>query len=139
MNYLLDTCVVSDLVKPAPDVGLLAWLGHQTEENLFLSVITLGEFQAGISKLPDSSRKAMLTSWLNLDLMKRFSGRILAVDAEVAVTWGIKRGESAARGILLPFADAQIAATAIVHGMTVVTRNVTDLERCGAMTLNPWS
>ena len=139
MKYLLDTCVVSDLVKPAPDVGLLAWLGHQTEENLFLSVISLGEIQAGISKLPDLSRKAMLTSWLNLDLMKRFSGRILAVDAEVAVAWGIKRGESAARGILLPFADAQIAATAIRHGMTVVTRNVTDLERGGAMTLNPWS
>lgn len=139
MKYLLDTCVVSDLVKPAPNGGLQAWLSRQPEEHLFLSVITLGGIQAGISKLPDSSRKAMLTSWVTQDLLKRFSGRILAVDTEVALTWGIKRGESAARGSLLPLADAQIAATAIVNGMTVVTRNVADIERCGAMTLNPWS
>lgn len=139
MKYLLDTCVVSDLVEPQPNAGLLAWLAEQPEEHLFLCVVTLGEIQAGISKLPDSSRKAMLTSWVTNDLLKRFSGRILAVDTEVALTWGIKRGESAARGSLLPLADAQIAATAIVGGMTVVTRNVDDLGRCGAMTLNPWS
>ena len=139
MKYLLDTCVASDLVKPQPNAGLLAWLAEQPEEHLFLSVVTLGEIQAGISKLPDSSRKAMLTSWVTNDLLKRFSGRILAVDTEVALTWGIKRGEAAARGGLLPLADAQIAATAIVWGLTVVTRNAADLQRCGAMTLNPWS
>lgn len=139
MKYLLDTCLVSELVKPAPNAGLLAWLAQQPEEHLFLSVVTIGEIQAGISKLPDSARKAMLTSWVTNDLLKRFAGRILAVDTEVAQTWGIKRGEAAARGTPLPLADAQIAATAIVGGLTVVTRNAADLERCGAMTLNPWS
>lgn len=139
MKYLLDTCAVSDLVKPAPNPGLLAWLAEQPEEHLFLSTITLGEIQAGISKLPDSARKAMLTSWVTNDLLKRFTARILSVDAEVALAWGVKRGESAARGRLLPLADAQIAATALVWGLTVVTRNTADIERCGAMTLNPWS
>lgn len=117
----------------------MGWLSHQPEPSLFLSVITLGEIQAGISKLPESSRKAMLASWVNNDLMQRFQGRILSVDTEVAVAWGIKRGEAAALGNVLPLADSQIAATAITRGMTVVTRNVADMQRCGALTLNPWS
>lgn len=139
MRYLLDTCFVSELVKPTPDSGVIAWLSHQPEPMLFLSVVTPGEIQAGISKLPESSRKAMLTSWVTNDLMQRFQGRILPVDTDVALTWGIKRGEAAARGNVLPLADSQIAATAIVRGMTVVTRNVADMQRCGALTLNPWS
>lgn len=138
MRYVLDTCLVSDLLKPVPNPGVVEWLSHQPEATLFLSVLTIGEIQAGISKLPDSPRKAMLASWLSNDLMQRFQGRILPIDADVALVWGVKRGEAAARGSVLPLADSQIAATAIVRGMTVVTRNVADLQRCGAMTLNPW-
>lgn len=139
MKYLLDTCFVSDLVKPTPNPGVIAWLAHQPEPALFLSVVTLGEIQAGISKLPESSRKAMLMSWVNNDLIQRFQGRILPIDTEVALTWGIKRGEAAAVGRVLPLADSQIAATAIVRGLTVVTHNVADLLQCGALTLNPWN
>ena len=139
MKFLPDTCVLSDLVSRSPDKGLTDWLARQSEENLFLSVVTLGELQAGVSKLPDSARKALLAHWISQDLMKRFSGRILAVDAEVAQTWGMLSGESASRGIQLPLADAQIAATAIVRGLTVTTRNTRDIQRCGALTLNPWS
>ncbi len=82
MKYRLDTCVVSYLIRPTPNAGFLAWLAQQPEEDLFLSVITLGEIQAGLSKLPDSFRKAMLISWVTNDLLKRFAGRILAVDTE---------------------------------------------------------
>ena len=139
MKYLLDTCVVSDLVKARPNDGVVAWLSGQEEETLFLSAVSVGELQAGISKLPDSPRKASLASWLANDLMKRFAGRLLPVDADVASVWGIKRGEAAARGVVLPFADGQLAATAIARGLTVVTRNTADLARCGALTLDPWS
>lgn len=138
MRYVLDTCLVSELVKPVPNPGVVEWLSHQPEAILFLSVLTIGEIQAGISKLPDSPRQAMLASWLSNDLMQRFQGRLLSIDADVALVWGIKRGEAAALGKVLPLADSQIAATAIVKGMTVVTRNVADMQRCGAMTLNPW-
>jgi predicted nucleic acid-binding protein len=139
LNYLLDTCFVSELVKPAPNKGAVDWLANQAEERLYLSVITLGELQAGVSKLADSPRKALLLRWLNDDLTQRFTGRLLPVGIEAALVWGIKRGEAAAGGNTLPLADSLIAATAIAHGMTVVTRNTGDLQRCGAMTLNPWS
>jgi predicted nucleic acid-binding protein len=139
VNYLLDTCFVSELVKPSPNQGAVDWLENQAEERLYLSVITLGELQAGVSKLADSPRKALLLRWLNDDLTQRFTGRLLPVGSEAALVWGIKRGEAAAGGQTLPLADSLIAATAIAHGMTVVTRNTGDLQRCGAMTLNPWS
>lgn len=139
MRYLLDTCTISELVKRGePDQGVLEWLGQQEEERLFLSAITLGEIQAGISKLPEAPRRLQLATWLDADLRQRFSGRILAFDAEVALVWGTKRGELASKGVLLPVADSLIAATAIAHGMVVVTRNERDLRLCGAMTVNPW-
>jgi predicted nucleic acid-binding protein len=86
-----------------------------------------------------SDKQAFLATWIDVELPQRFPSRVLAVDSTVAQMWGVKRGESAARGVVLPPADAQIAATAIVHGMVVVTRNEVDLQRCGATTVNPWS
>ena len=139
MKYLLDTCFVSDIIKAQPNDGVMSWLSHQAEEALYLSVVTLGEVQADVSKLSDSPRKIQLASWLSNELIQRFSGRILPIDADVALVWGIKRGEAAAHGVVLPFADSQLAATAIARGLTVVTRNTSDLERCGALTLDPWS
>lgn len=140
MNYLLDTCLISELVKKAfPNPGVVAWLNQQDEDRLFLSAITIGEIQAGISKLIDSARKTDLLSWLDNDLRRRFSNRILPIDLEVALVWGSKRGDASRNGVTLPFADSLIAATALAHGMTVVSRNASDLQRCGAMILNPWS
>lgn len=138
MNYLLDTCLISELVKPSPNPGVLHWLDDQPEERIFLSVVTIGEIQAGISKLPESRRKIDLMSWLENQLLRRFETRILSVSPDVAITWGKKRGEAAAAGTTLPLADSLIAATAISLGLTVVTRNTADLQRCGALTLNPW-
>lgn len=138
MSYLLDTCLISELVKPAPDPGVLRWLEAQAEERLFLSVVTVGEIRAGISKLAEPRRKIDLTSWLENQMLPRFAGRLLSVDAEVAMLWGQKRGEAAAAGRTLPLADSLIAATALAHGLTVVTRNTADLQRCGALTLDPW-
>lgn len=138
MNYLLDTCAVSELIRPQPDRGFLQWLDSRDEQRLALSVLTLGEIEKGISKLADSGKKDSLRDWLHHDLVERFSGRVLDVTPQVALVWGRLLGEGEARGDRLPAVDALIAATALVHQCSVVTRNQTDLERCGAPVLNPW-
>ena len=136
---LLDTCAISELVKPRPDPGVVRWLAEQEEERLFLSVITLGELHKGVSKLPDSARRDRLATWIGRDLARRFEGRIVSFDARVAEAWGRLQGAAARRGQALPVLDSQLAATARVHDLVVVTRNVDDLERCGADVVNPWA
>jgi predicted nucleic acid-binding protein len=138
VNYLLDTSVVSELVRKQPDPVVVAWLAAQTDETLFLSVLTVGELQKGVSNLPDSKRKARLESWLTYDLTVRFRERLLPVDVAVALAWGTLQGESLRRGMPLPVIDCLLTATAVVHDLVVVTHNVTDFERCGANVFDPW-
>lgn len=138
MGYLLDTCVLSELAKPRPNAGVLAWLEAADETQLHLSVVTFGELEKGIARLPASARRRKLEQWLRQELAARFDGRLLDVDRKVAQRWGAISGASEARGAPLPVIDALIAATGLVHGLDVVTRNTADLERCGAHCLNPW-
>lgn len=138
MKYLLDTCLISELVKKEPNPSVVAWLDEQDEQKLFLSVLNLGELQKGISKLPESTRKSELQAWIALDLVERFDGRIIEVDLETALCWGRIQGETEQTGVKLPVMDSLIAATAAAHGLVVVTRNVRDMERCGATVCNPW-
>ena len=138
MTFLLDTVLVSELVKRAPNPDVIAWVDGRDEDSLFLSAITLGEIQKGISKLPDSKRKELLQTWLAQDLMRRFGGRIISVDGEVALTWGTLQGEAERNGQQLPVVDCLIAATARVHNLTVATRNVRDMQRCNVPVINPW-
>ena len=138
MRYLLDTNVISELVKKAPNRNVLSWIDECDETALFLSVITFGELQKGISKLRDKSRAEQLQKWVEQDLVKRFKGRILPIDLEVIITWGKVQGISEKNGTKLPVMDSLIAATAIAHHLTVVTRNVNDIERCQASVFNPW-
>lgn len=89
MRYLLDTGLISELVRRGPpNAGVMAWLDQQDEDRLFLSAITLGEIQAGISKLPDSAHRLRLVTWLDQDLQRRFAGRILSFEADAALVWG---------------------------------------------------
>ena len=138
MNYLLDTCAVSELIRAEPDRGFLAWLASCDEQRLAVSVLTLGEIEKGIAKLPDSDRKDSLREWLHHDLAERFSGRVLGVTPDIAFAWGRLLGEAEVRGAKLPVIDALIAATALVHECAVVTRNQADLDRCGVTVVNPW-
>lgn len=138
MKYLLDTCLISELVKKVPHPAVAIWLDEQDEQSLFLSVLTVGELQKGISKLPDSARKDELQSWVEHDLALRFTGRIIDVDMEAMLIWGQLQGESERRGEILPVMDSLIAATAKAHGLVVVTRNVKDIERCLVRVCNPW-
>jgi predicted nucleic acid-binding protein len=136
LNYLLDTCVISELVKPNPNRKVVGWVSSQKEDYLFLSVLTLGEIQKGISKLSESNKK--LRIWLRTDLLERFKGRIVPVDEEIALTWGAIQAAAEQNGTIIPSIDGLIAATGITHNMTVVTRNVVGMEPSGALLFNPW-
>lgn len=137
MSFLLDTSVVSELVKKVPDEGVLDWLGRQDEDSLYLSVLTLGELEKGISKL-GSARRDRLRTWLARDLAARFAERLLPVDVTVATRWGTLTGTAEKRGMPLAVIDSLIAATALEHGFSVVTRNIADFERCGVACVDPW-
>ena len=138
MSWLLDTCVVSELVRPRPKASVVSWVLERDEDELFLSVITIGELEKGIARLPDSPKRVALEQWVRRDLADRFRDRLLAVDSGVAARWGALVGASEARGQPLPVIDSLIAVTSLQHDFTVVTRNTDDLERCGARCFNPW-
>lgn len=139
MNFLLDTSVISELVRPVPDAHVLDWLAGLQEATLYLSVLTIGEIEKGIARLPATARRKKLETWVRHDLADRFRGRLLAIDGIVAATWGKLAGESEKRGVPLPVIDGLIAATSLVHGLTVATRNSGDFERCAARCFNPWA
>ena len=138
MKYLLDTCVISELVKKEPHPSVIRWMDAGDESNMYLSVLTLGELIKGITKLPDGDRREKLQSWVSNDLAQRFGPRLLEIDAEVSMAWGTLLGEAERRGEKLPVVDSLIAISANVHGLIVATRNVKDMERCQAKVFNPW-
>ena len=138
MTYLLDTCVISELVKPRPNPRVVSWIKEQEEESLFLSVITIGEIQKGISKLYPSQRRSNLAAWLQQDLPARFAGRVIPINDEVALVWGQLLGDAESKGRRIPVIDAFLAATALVYGFTLVTRNTPDIVDTGTSLLNLW-
>lgn len=139
MNYILDTCVISELVKPLPNENVLEWIEKQSEDNLYLSVITIGEIQKGISKLTESNKKTNLQTWLDNDLKFRFESRILPVDEKIAKEWGKIKGISEKAGNKIPVIDSMIAATGLFHKMVIVTRNINDMQISGLEIFNPWN
>ncbi|MBF6212604.1 type II toxin-antitoxin system VapC family toxin [Nocardia puris] len=137
-GYLLDTCAVSEWVRPRPNPGLVRWLDEADEDRLHLSVLTLGEIRTGIERLDDSVRKRQLVEWLTVALVERFSGRLLPVDETVAQMWGRVLGRAHSAGRAIAPADALLAATAESYELEVVTRNVRDFEAVGATVVCPW-
>ncbi|MEK7826420.1 MAG: type II toxin-antitoxin system VapC family toxin [Thermodesulfobacteriota bacterium] len=138
MKYLLDTCVISELVKKEPHPAVIRWMDAGDESRMYLSVLTLGELIKGITKLPDGEKREKLQSWVSNDLALRFGQRLVEIDAEIAWAWGTLLGEAEKRGEKLPVVDSLIAVSANVHGLIVVTRNVQDMARCQAKVFNPW-
>lgn len=137
MNYLLDTCVISELVKPSPHPMVLEWFTEIPSERLFLSVITIGEIRKGLAKLPDSRRKDRLTEWLNT-LLEDYRDRIYTIDLAVAEHWGIMQGRAEQSGTPLSSIDSLIAAIAAAHNLVLVTRNVMDFAATTIPIHNPW-
>ncbi len=138
MSWLLDTCVVSELIRPRPKASVASRVRERDENELFLSVITIGELEKGIAKLRASPKRIALEQWVRRELADRFRDRLLVIDSGVAALWGAMVGVSEARGRPLPVIDSLIAATSLQHDLTVVTRNMDGLERCGARCFNPW-
>jgi predicted nucleic acid-binding protein len=139
VKYLLDTCALSEFTKPQPDAGLLAWLRATPEQTLHVSALTLGEIQQGVSRLPASVRRQRLQLWLDTDICVRFAGRMLPADAPVCLLWGQLRAQAAEQGSTLPVIDALIGATAVAHGLVLVTRNERDFAHVPGLQLsNPW-
>ena len=138
-GFLLDTNVISELTKPRPSRKVIAWLESTAEALMHLSVISIGEVRKGIDLLGDGHpRRAALQSWLDRDLRLRFAGRLLAFDDGVAERWGQLEALAKKRRLTLPTIDAQLAATALHHGLTLVTRNTADIAPTGVPTIDPW-
>lgn len=138
MKYLLDTCVVSELMVRSPNIRVLGWFDQTDESRLYLSVITIGEIQKGVAKLPHSARKLALQTWLSEDLLIRFSGRIVALDTETMLLWGQLVGELETKGRPMPVVDSLLASSALHKGCTLVTRNEQDFAPTSVPILNPW-
>ena len=139
MKYLLDPCVISELIKKSPNENVLSWLKNQDEANLYLSVLTFGEIQKGIEKAPDERRKNKLIIWLEEDLKQRFAGKIIPIDQNVAIKWSEIQGIAEKSGKTMPSIDGLIAVSALVHHCTVVTRNTSDMENSTVALFNPWN
>ena len=135
MSYLLDTNVISELVRPKPDKKVLKWFEQITDDALYLSVLTLGEIRKGVERLADTSRREKLRLWLEHDLRAWFGSRILPVDPEVADRWG--RLLADARRPVASI-DSLLAATALHHELRIVSRNVKDFDFAGVEVVNPW-
>ena len=137
-GFLLDTNIISELVKPKPEANVTKWVENTDESLLYLSVLTLGEIRRGIAALPQSRRRATLEAWLDKDLRARFDGRILVIDQEVADRWGLLTAAARNSGIVLPVIDGLLAATALEHNLTLVTRDTGQIPSMGVAVFNPW-
>ena len=138
-GFLLDTNVISELVKPRPEQKVISWIQATDESLFFLSVLTIGEIRKGINSLPSGNKRALLESWLGNDLVMRFAGRILSIDFGIAERWGLLSAQAKASGVLLLVIDGLLAATALHHNLTFATRNTNDVKLAGLSVFNPWT
>jgi predicted nucleic acid-binding protein len=137
VSYLLDTCLLSEVWKVSPNPGVIDWFAASLEEELHLSALSLGEIRKGIGRVPDGKRKQRLIRDYGM-LRSRFARRILPITEIVAERWGDIAADASRAGRSVHVVDGLLAATALVFGMTVVTRNVADFEATLAPVVNPW-
>ncbi len=138
MKILLDTCVLSELQKTNCIPSVKKLIGEYAQENIFISVITIGEIAKGIALLDDGARKTSLQSWLN-GLEENYTDNIIKTDIETARIWGELTAKAQRKGKQVSAGDGLIAATALRHGLHVVTRNISDFEPTEALLINPWA
>ena len=138
-GFLLDTNVLSEFNRRGePDPHVRRWLEAADTGSLYASALTLGEIRFGVELLPPSKRRAQLEEWLDRDLPEWFAGRILSVDRSIADRWGLVRAQAQIKGRPLSVVDGLLAATALQHSLTLVSRNVSDFAVVGLVVVNPW-
>lgn len=138
MKYLLDTCVLSELVKPRPESRVLDWINARAESELFVAAMSLAELHRGVARLPASRRKNELSAWLG-QLEDGFGERVLPFAQETAGYWGEMCARVEAQGRSMAAFDSIIAAVALQHGLTLVTRNEPDFAAAPVVVINPWN
>jgi predicted nucleic acid-binding protein len=136
MKYLIDTNVISEMQKSNCNQGVRTFIEQIPSEDIFICVISIGELCYGMEKLPPGKKKHELMIWLYTQVAEWFRDRVIALDTDVLLEWGKIRAHS---DRTMPVVDSQIAAAAITHHMTLVTRNVKDFEDIeGIGLINPW-
>ena len=138
MNYLLDTNIISELISKTPDRNVVDYLLSLDEERLYLSVITIGEIKSGIEKLDRGHKKSKLLHWLENDLLIRFQGRIISIDTEIMLQWGVIQNRLKQIGKPLPIMDSLIGATSQVKNLLLLTRNEKDFRNLDVKIVNPF-
>lgn len=138
MRYLLDTCVLSDPTQRRPNAGVRDWYARTPETNMYVSVLSVGKIREGLVKLAGTPKAVRIGAWLDHELLLRFDRRLLGVDIDVCNLWGKICGELLQRGCPTPVMDSLIAATALTHELTLVTRNVKDFRDFDIPVVNPW-
>lgn len=137
MKYLLDTCLLSELVRPAPHASVMGWMGARASTDLFVSALTLAELERGIVRLPPSRRQSELATWL-AGVQAGFGQRALPFTRDTARYWARLCAQAEAAGKPMAVFDSLIAATALEHGLAVVTRTVSDFASAPVILVNPW-
>jgi predicted nucleic acid-binding protein len=137
VSYLLDTCVISELIKPKPDQNVIEWFSQCNEDHLHISCLTLGELNFGIDMVRDNKKRNVLVKWYN-DLVETFRDSTLSITDSICIRWGRKRALYRKKGIQIPVIDGLIASTAIEHNYILVTRNIIDFETMNIQLFNPW-
>jgi predicted nucleic acid-binding protein len=137
LKYLLDTCAISEFTKPEANIGVIEWLKNASSDDLYLSVINVGEIKKGINKLPASKKKQDLLFWLEI-LLEDYQNRILTVDLTVMENWSLIVANAEKKGQPVASMDSVIAAVAYTHHLTLVTRNERDFYACNIPMINPW-
>lgn len=137
-GFLLDTNCISEAVRLRPDPNVENWVRTADQNLLYLSVLTLGEIRRGLAQLAQGTRRSRLETWLEIEVHSRFSGRILPIDASIADRWGLLAADAKRKGKALSVVEALLAATALHHNLTIVTRNVADFTGLSLPVLNPW-
>jgi predicted nucleic acid-binding protein len=139
VRLLLDTNVLSEVTRPAPDARVLDWLDGLDEDRSFISVVSIAEIRRGVALMDEGRKREALAEWLARDLPQRFEQRVLPVDEPVALAWGDLMGLAKRRGRGLSSMDGLIAATAIAQDLTLATRNTKDFEGFGIDLFDPWT
>ncbi|HTV28453.1 MAG TPA: type II toxin-antitoxin system VapC family toxin [Xanthobacteraceae bacterium] len=137
-GWLLDTNILSELRRPRPDTKVVAFVESKPLDLLFVSVVTFAEIRFGIERLADAGRRAELNDWLAQKVRPMFEHRVLPVSEDVMVKWRLLVEDGRATGHTYSQPDLIIAATALHHGLTIVTRDTSDFERAHVPVLNPW-
>ena len=137
MKFLLDTCVISELRKVNMNPRLKELMDSADEEDLFMSVVSIGELVKGVFLLEESRRKREISSWVN-GIEKNFADRLLNIDQEIVHIWGEITAKAQKIGKIIPVTDGLIAATVLKHGLHLVTRNSADFDSTGVLIVNPW-